>query len=782
MKSLQSKIFIFFVLLLLFVQGVAFWTLYVGNQNQQKQEVNNRLTTAKTVFTELFSSRIEYLAAFAETVSKDYGIKQVFNEDQRSLLVALNNHRKRIHADLAMTVSSDGIVNAQLVSVAQQEGERKVRRGDEVGTEFRFPDWLMNADQGYLYAMGQDVYQISLSPVKVGAKTIGWVVFGFQVDARLATEFMGITGLETDFVVEGEAGWWLVASSSPTADVSFSEKIISYQPVDDQFIAISHQISEDQHLRFGVAMYGLRANFVEVLQQQWWKLLILAVGTLVLSLAGAYWISASITRPVKRLVEQAKIVASGDYNQTVHLNDQSELGQLADEINLMQEAVLSREQALSHRANHDPLTDLPNRNFLKIILDSLCQQQNEGFGVIQLNLSRLKDVNDTLGHQVGDCVIQALAERLARVEGFQLVCHLGADEFVALTDNCPVSEADSCVRRCLDNLDAALEPVFDYEGLGFQLQVRSGVSLYPQHSGHPESLLRMSDIALHHTRTTSQQVQWFAPDLDVNSVERLNLINDLKQAISGDQLVLFYQPKLNLKTRIVTHTEALVRWIHPTLGMVPPDNFIHIAEQTGQINALTRWVIMTALRQYNDWRSAGLDLGIAINISAANLKDPDFYSFLCGAVGELAVPAGKITLEVTESAVVEDPESAIKLLSRFKDVGMRISIDDYGTGYSSLAQLKQLPVHELKIDKSFIQRLSDDQSDQIIVKSTIELAHSMGLSVVAEGIEDEFALDWLTSNNCELAQGYHISRPQSVDVLTPWLKEHAELSSREEAC
>ncbi|MBN3561342.1 EAL domain-containing protein [Aliamphritea spongicola] len=781
MKSLQSKIFTFFVLLLLLVQGVAFWTLYAGNQNQQKQEISNRLTTAKTVFTELFSSRIEYLAAFAETVSKDYGIKQVFNEDQRSLLVALNNHRKRINADLAMTVSAEGVINAQLVSAEEDDGGRKVRRGDEVGAEFRYPGWLKNPERGHLYAIGKNVYQLSLSPVKVGAKTIGWVVFGFQVDGRLATEFMTITGLETDFIVEGDAGWWLVASSSPTADVKFSGSIINGDPVDDQYIVVGHQISEDQHLRFGVAMYGLRANFVEVLQEQWWKLLILAVGTLVLSLAGAYWISASITRPVKRLVQQAKIVASGDYNQTIKLDDQSELGQLADEINLMQDAVLSREQALSHRANHDPLTDLPNRNFLKIILDSLCGQE-EAFGVIQLNLSRLKDVNDTLGHQVGDYVIQALADRLRSVQGFQLVCHLGADEFVVLTENCPLAEAESCVQRCLDNLDAALEPVFDYQGLGFQLQVRSGVSLYPQHSKTPDSLLRMSDIALHHTRATSQQVQWFAPELDVNSVERLNLINDLKQAISGDQLVLFYQPKLNLQSRVVTHVEALVRWIHPTMGMVPPDNFIHIAEQTGQINALTRWVIRTALNQYNEWRAEGLDLGVAINISAANLKDPDFYGFLCETIQELAVPAEKITLEVTESAVVEDPESAITLLSRFKDWGMRISIDDYGTGYSSLAQLKQLPVHELKIDKSFIQRLSDDQSDQIIVKSTIELAHSMGLSVVAEGIEDEFALDWLTSNNCELAQGYHISRPQAVDALTPWLKDHAQLNPREEAC
>jgi EAL domain-containing protein (putative c-di-GMP-specific phosphodiesterase class I) len=207
--------------------------------------------------------------------------------------------------------------------------------------------------------------------------------------------------------------------------------------------------------------------------------------------------------------------------------------------------------------------------------------------------------------------------------------------------------------------------------------------------------------------------------------------------------------------------------------MIPPDSFIHIAEQTGQIKALTRWVFSTALAQYNEWLTVGIQLNIAINISAENLKEADFYQFICNELARTNVPANKVTLEVTESAVVDDPAAAIKLLSQFKDHGMHISIDDYGTGYSSLAQLKQLPVHELKIDKSFIQRLEHDEDDQIIVRSTIELAHNMGLSVVAEGIEDEYSLKWLTEHGCELAQGYYISRPKPANELTPWLlKQH----------
>ncbi len=502
----------------------------------------------------------------------------------------------------------------------------------------------------------------------------------------------------------------------------------------------------------------------------------LAALTLFMSLASAYLIAASISKPIKRLVEQAKVVASGDYRQTVTIKDKNELGQLADEFNLMQSAVLMREEEIMHNANHDPLTDLPNRNILNKTLNQLTKQQ-ESFILLHLNLSRLKDVNDTLGHDVGDEVIKELAKRLQLLiekDYFQLLIHLGADEFVLLANSNNKEEVVALIQR-------ELEPTFDYQGVNLQLQVRIGLTLFPEHTKDPKRIVQMADTALHHTRNTGNLVQTYHPDLDVNTVERLSLINDLKQAIPSGQLALHFQPKLCLRIMKVTHAEALVRWQHPTLGMVPPDNFIHIAEQTGQIKALTRWVFTTALEQYHTWVAAGINLNIAVNISAENLKECDFYDFICSSMRSSRVPADKITLEVTESAVVDDPEAAIKLLSKFKSHGMKISIDDYGTGYSSLAQLKQLPVHELKIDKSFIQRLEHDDDDQIIVRSTIELAHNMGLHVVAEGIEDELSLKWLSDHKCELAQGYFISRPKPADELTVWLLDNPIFSINKKA-
>lgn len=769
MKSLQNRIFLFIVLLLMLVQAIALWTLFEGKNNQEILEINNRLNMAKTTFAEQFDSRRDYLSAFAETAAQDYGIKQVFNDDTRSLLVALNNHRKRIDADLAMAISADGTISAQLqvmsLSETNSTQKNKVRQGPEMKQGFRYAPWLESQQKSHLYMLNDALYQLSLSPLTIGSKTIGWLAFGFQIDEDLAHHFLKLTQLQTDFIFENNQEWMLIASSNSKARVGFAKQIIEGN-IPSQYIAVGHEVTEFEGQRFGFAMYGLRANFVEVLQEQWWKVLILAFITLLLSLTSAYWIAASITKPIKRLVKQAKLIANGDYQLTVTLNDQSELGQLADEFNAMQQAVLTREQAISHQANHDPLSKIPNRNPLKKFINQLIQQQ-QGFSVFHLNMSRLKDVNESLGHDVGDRLIKEVGKRLRQLTEAKFLSHLGADEFVIIF----ATKSAPCIDAHMLNIQEVLELNFEYQGINLGLQTKIGIALYPEHSVDESLLLQRADIALQYARKNNQVFQIYHPDLSINSIERLNLINDLKHAIEDGQLELFYQPKLSLKSGVTTHMEALVRWQHPKLGMIPPDNFIHIAEQTGQINALTYWVFKAALQQSNIWKSLDIHVNIAVNISAENLKDPNFYHFICQSMEEANVPAEKITLEITESAVVEDPESAIFLLRKFKKHGLKISIDDYGTGYSSLAQLKQLPVHELKIDKSFVQKLKDDEDDQIIIRSTIELAHNMGLSVVAEGIEDEFALHWLAKHGCELAQGYFISRPQPANKITQWLQE-----------
>ncbi len=785
MKSLKNKIFLLFVSILLMVQGIAFWTLYDANKNQEDAEINNRLTTGMTIFTELFERRLEYLSAFTEIAAKDHGEKKIFNNnDMRNLLLSLNNHRERINTDLAMAISLDGFITGQLQrrftnsDLPHKNGEEKninkILHGHEVGSYFRYPEWLTTKQQSQIYIIDDVLYQISISPINVGKKNIGWLVFGFEINQDLANEFKGITHLQTDFILKEDGEFFISASSKHNITMSNDQKLalaklVNQNITPEQYIATYTIISQFKNRELGVYMYSLRENIVSLIEEQWLQLLLLAVLTLFASLSGAYLIAASISRPINRLVAHAKEIAAGHFEQTIQFTEKNEIGQLANEFNHMQLALSQREEAIIRLANHDILTNLPNRHRLHEVLKGL---KNEHFMMLHLNLSRLKDVNATLGYDVGDLVIQALAIRLQTIskqQHVQLLVHLGADEFVLILDTMEINEVST-------QMNKELEEVFCFQGISLQLQVRMGIALYPEHTTDVTRLVQMADTALHHTRNTGSLIQIYQPDLDINSVERLNLINDLRQAIPANQFELYFQPKLCLYTLKITHVEALVRWTHPTLGMIPPDNFIPIAEKTGQIEALTRWVFEAASMQCKQWNDVGLDINIAVNISAENLKEPDFYEFVCGMMNKQNIKPEQITLEVTESSVVDDPKSAIQLLAKFKDYGFKISIDDYGTGYSSLAQLKQLPVHELKIDKSFIQRLEHDVDDQIIVRSTIDLAHNMGLKVVAEGIEDEFSLLWLTQYNCEFAQGYFISRPKPARELTPWLLDPPEFT------
>jgi EAL domain-containing protein (putative c-di-GMP-specific phosphodiesterase class I) len=309
---------------------------------------------------------------------------------------------------------------------------------------------------------------------------------------------------------------------------------------------------------------------------------------------------------------------------------------------------------------------------------------------------------------------------------------------------------------------------YHYQDVMLHLQFTAGVSFY-QPNVDIVTLLRQADTALQHAKINKRDYQIYDANIDKNSIERFQLINELKVAIEQNQLVLYYQPKLNLAKQKITHVEALVRWDHPARGIIPPDTFIPIAEKTMQMDALTRWVITEAMAQYHRWQLLGIDMCIAVNISAENLKDEQFCHWVINALAEHNVPVTAMTLEITEDAVVSDPELAIKQLTLLRQNGLTLSIDDYGTGYSSLAQLKQLPVDELKIDKSFVQKLLENEADQIIVQSTLQLAHNLGLKVVAEGIEDKATLEWLTNLNCEMGQGFYLSRPLPEQQFNDWL-------------
>ena len=635
MKSLQHKIFFFFIGLLVMVQIVVLYSNYHATEVQKHQQIELRLESAKTNFKNQFAERGYYLAAFAETAAKDFGLKQVFEEDTRSFLVALNNHRERISADLAIAVSDEGLVVGELIQTPGEDGNNKVRVGDGQGQPF--PDMTLFDLPGsnYLFEREGSIYQLSFSPLKSGDLVFGWVGFGYCIDDRLANKFAGLTELTTVFAASSDTGWQILASSSQDSSsglaIEESElvgSVMAGRPIED-VIATLYTIGFMEGRQMVAVMYGARSDLLIAIQERWRDLSLLAAMTLLLSLAGAYLIAAGIGRPVKVLVEQARDIASGNYDRSIDYFSRDELGQLAMEFNQMKKAVVSREREISRHAFSDLLTGLPNRYQLNLALEKLLSQDSRPFALIRLGLQRINDVNHSLGHDAGDAVIKAAAERLSTVCDPGLVFNVGGNAFVLLVK---VSDRLALNAR-IDAIQQSMTPVFELRNFSLHINVQMGIAWYPEHDRSGKKLLEMAGAALHHARLKGLPMLEYDESMFRTTVERLELINGLNNAIRENQLVLHYQPKLDIDRGIVTEVEALVRWQHPQYGMVPPDKFICLAEQTGFIHELTLWVLETVLQQYRRWRDEeSIVLRIAINVSAESLRTPAFLAIVASAL------------------------------------------------------------------------------------------------------------------------------------------------------
>jgi len=765
-RTLQSKILILFVFLLLVVQLVSFFTTYRANQQLVSTQLDNKLLTAKEVFDTQFSSRRYYLSAFAETVAKDHGLKSILEESTGSILSALDNHRKRIEADIALVIDIEGVTKAQLVTYEDRNGRKRSKKGSGQGKKFPRSHEFFQEKTTQLIQLDTALYQLSLAPIKSGDRIISWVGFGYVIDNNLADDFAKLTGVNIGFLLKADKVSQVVTYSTLDTSFHFNEAFATQiiQDNNERYISENITLGDVEGESLVAVMFKSKADLLKNVRADWQYFALLIAFTLTLSLLGALFIAKGITRPIKKLIKQVKSITHGNYEGDIKVEGSIEMRQLSDEFNHMTQAVISREKTISYQAFHDPLTDLSNRNSL---LNSLVQrgEKSSDFILLQLNLRRIEEINDTLGHKVGDQVIIEVAKRL---QGCQLKnehFHLGGNSFVMIVDN-------QDIEHIISSILPELEKSYQYESISLHFQYVVGIAYSSQQSGKDiDEILQKSNVALQYAKKQKKLYQVYDPQFDTNTVERLHLTNSLKTAIEENQLVLFYQPKLSLSTMKLSHVEALVRWQHPEKGLIPPDSFISIAEKTGQMDALTRWVTQEAIAQYLRWQQAGLHIKIAINISAENLADKSYSDYVISLKERHDLPDNDITLEVTEDAVVADPEQATQILSYLRAHGFKLSIDDYGTGYSSLAQLKQLPVQELKIDRSFVQHLMSNENDKIIVRSTIELAHNMGLSVVAEGIEDEGALLWLKEHGCELAQGYFISRPIPEESFNTWLLE-----------
>ena len=435
--------------------------------------------------------------------------------------------------------------------------------------------------------------------------------------------------------------------------------------------------------------------------------------------------------------------------------------------------------ALEYQATHDNLTDLPNRALLFDRISRLQQTAHDNgatFALLLMDLDRFKEINDTLGHHFGDQLLQQVGNRIGRSlrEG-DTVARLGGDEFALLMPATGKAQPVRCAQRVMRQLQDS----FLIDNIPVQVKVSIGIAVFPEHGDSAESLLQHADVAMYKAKHSNTGYALYDPSQDEHSVRRLTLMGELRSAIADRRLTVHYQPKVDLHTGLITGVEALARWVHPELGFVPPDEFIPLAEQMGAIRDLTDCVFAQAMQESRQWSRHGQSLTVAVNLSTHCLQDSSLPDRLAQLMRTVDFPASRLELEITESALMHDLDTARAILNKLNAMGLKLSIDDFGTGFSSLSYLTRLPVDALKIDKSFVIDMHNDAGNAAIVRSVIDMAHHMGLKVVAEGIETQEAVELLARLGCDLAQGYFISRPLPGDQFETWLASSRSSSADE---
>ncbi len=487
-----------------------------------------------------------------------------------------------------------------------------------------------------------------------------------------------------------------------------------------------------------------------------------------------------LTHRIERIAQRLADVQAGDYQQRPEERARDELGELARRASRLAIEVARRERRIGENALHDPLTGLPNRTLLT---DRIRREIRQGerahttFAVLVIDLDRFKFVNDTLGHAAGDQVLKEVARRLrATVRDTDTVARLGGDEFVVLVPGDPTM-AEEVARRVVASLR---EPWRKGEQL-IDIGASIGIAVYPQHGEKETTLLRRADSAMYRAKRRQTGFEVFDGEESGGQRSYLSMLSEMRRALDQGQFELHYQPKLDLSSGLIVGAEGLLRWKHPTRGQVPPGEFVPFAEQTGFMRVITRWVVAEGLRFADTLAQAGLDLRVSVNVTAGDIQNPVFASEVAELAQRHPSAAQRLCLEITESGVVSESQTALDTLHQIARLGVKLSVDDFGTGYSTLKQLQQLPVQELKIDRSFVIGIIDNHGSQTIVRSTIDLARQMGLRVVAEGVENFRQMRALARIGCQEIQGYYLAKPMPGEELRSWVEmRHAlHANSRE---
>ena len=762
----RTRLALFFVATLILVQGVTAVLAYDVARRQLVKEGGHQLTASAAAFVAQMNDLSASVANGVQIMSLDYGLRSAIGaRDKDTILSVLRNHGRRVGASRMQLLDLDGKVQADTASGA----------GD--GQPFAFPDLLsraFNERTAAVAVVDGKAFWVVVVPI-YAPQPVGLVAASIPVDNAMIAHMQQLSALPRDIELATPTGtghYAVMARGSSrselTASFSSSDRSLPSEPTaatigGRDYLVLAQLLRQPKGSGAVYAVLGYSLDDALRPYKAVWDawLALLAVG-LAAGLLVAWLVARGVSRPVEALAAAARRIAGGDYRDAPEVRRRDEIGELATAFRTMGDAVRERELRIRHQAMHDGVTGLPNRAAAEEAIDQdLATAPGQQGALLIVGVTRLPDIIKTIGHALADRLMRDAGVRVGQVAGTHYVARATDTQFAVWLRGADRTEAISVAFRVMD----ALGQPYQEAEVNMDMGPAVGIALAPSHGERAAALLRRAEVAEFAAVGSARGVDVYDPQADPHRPERLSLMSELRTAIETDALELYYQPQRRLADGRIDGVEALVRWPRPGRGMVSPEQFVAVAEETGNIGRLTRWVLARGIAQAAELVRAGQPLRFSINLSARDIGDTELPDHVAHLLRVHQLPATALVLEVTESAVIGEPEAALQVLRRLADMGIDVAIDDFGVGQTSFAYLRRLPVRELKIDKMFVQHLATDETDRVIVRSLVELGHRLGYRVTAEGVEDEDTIAFLGEVGCDHVQGFHVDRPMSFAAL-----------------
>ncbi len=777
--SLRSQILALTVALVAGTLFAVLMTILLRSDEALRNSVNASIDDATESLSRVIHYRQELLINSAGVLVSDFGFKQaVATGDAATVESMLSNHGQRISADVMFILDLEGDV---LVAT----------HGDvPAGQSFPYPEIVRGAVQGQEHVgfltLGEHLYQMVLMPLRT-PRISAVAGIGFRIGAADIREVLPEAHIHVTFVAHRSDQPDLLLSTLPDQDEAgiavgspgYLETLLRL-PFSGQQKYLSRHLdgSAGVSSELDVIISDDLTGFYSSYEQTRNQILLLAALFILLAVLGSSYIARRLTRPLAQLAHATRGFAQGHFALPAIRATNSEVSRLLQAFSLMSTELNEREERIIYHATHDSLTGAMNRDAVTNLIENMVASET-AFLLIGVQISGLKSINENLGLEAGDLCLRQFADRLRDNSNQDFLARQSADELaliIPMGDDSSDDTRDMIVNAVTKRLARPMQ----VNDIGINPDFYTAVISYPQQASDARQMWRRFSIALEHAISRNQRVYLYEDGLDQAHIRKTRILRDLKQVLSDNdgQLKLYYQPKMDLRTGQITKAEALIRWHHPELGFIPPDYFIELAEQTGLIRQVTRWVVSQVMLDHSEFVASGLSLQLSVNISASDLADTGLKQHIHSEVVEHKAQPSDICLEITERDMMTDVDRSVELLHDYRRYGFHLSIDDYGVGYSELSKLSVMPVDELKIDKSFILQLIQQTQDQVIVKSTIAMAHELGMKVVAEGVEDEDAMNWLAERGCDFIQGYFLSRALPVSDLIDWCQAFAQQTQR----